>query len=324
MSKITYAEAIRDALRIEMKRDKGIFIAGEDVGKFGGTFGACKNLLQEFGPERVLNMPISETVIIGLGVGAAAVGMRPCVEIMYCDFIGICLDEIMNQASKMRYMFGGKAKIPMVLRTSYGAGVRGAAQHSQSLEAILAHVPGLKVVMPSNCADVKGLLASSIRDDNPVMFLEHKVLYSLKEVCPEGEYLVPLGKANICLSGNDVTIVTWGLMVQKALKAAQILKKQQINCEVIDIRTLVPLDKETIFESVKKTNRVVIVHEAPKTCGFGAEIAALISDECFEYLDGPIKRVTAPDCIIPFAPNLEDAYMPDENKIANAVIGLNQ
>ena len=210
MSRIAFTDAIRDALRIEMLRDPDVFVAGEDMAKMGGAFGASKNLLSEFGPSRVLDTPISETAIVGLGVGAAAAGMRPCVELMYCDFIGVCLDEIMNQAAKMRYMFGGKAKVPMVLKMSCGAGVRGAAHHSQSLEAILAHVPGLKVVMPSNCADAKGLLASAIRDDNPVMYLEHKVLYNSKGECPDGEYLVPIGKANICQGGSDVTIIAWG------------------------------------------------------------------------------------------------------------------
>jgi pyruvate/2-oxoglutarate/acetoin dehydrogenase E1 component len=321
MREITYAEAVREAQAIEMRRDPDVFIAGEDIGKLGGSFGATKDLWKEFGP-RVFDTPISETGIMGLAVGSAAAGLRPCVELMYVDFIGVCLDEIMNQAAKMRYMFGGKAKVPLVMRTCCGAGVRGAAHHSQSLEAILTHVPGLKVIMPSNPADAKGLLISAIRDDNPVMFLEHKVLYSVKGECPEGEYTVPIGKAAIAREGRDVTIVAWSLMVKRALSAAKKLEREGIDAEVVDVRTLVPLDRETIYNSVRKTHKLVIVHEAVRTSGFGAEIAASAAEDIMEELDAPVKRVTAPDTCIPSSPILEDAYMPDEQKIMEAVRSL--
>ncbi len=321
MRQLTYAEALREAIAIEMRRDPRVFVAGEDVARMS-TFGPTKNLLKEFGKERVFDAPISETGIMGLAVGSATIGLRPCIEIMYVDFIGVCLDEIMNQAAKMRYMFGGEAKVPMVMRTCCGAGVRGAAQHSQSLEAILAHVPGLKVVMPSNPADAKGLLISSIRDDNPVMLLEHKVLYSSKGNCPEGEYTVPLGKAAIAKEGSDVTIIAWSLMVNKAHEAAKMLDKEGINAEVIDLRSLVPLDKQAVFDSVRKTHKVVIVHEAVKTNGFGAEVSAIIAEELMDELDSPILRVTAPDTPIPSSPLLEDAYVPNVGKIAAAVRSL--
>lgn len=322
MRQITMAEAIREAMILEMKRDSSIFIAGEDIAKLGGSFGATKGILEEFGPQRVMDTPISETAIMGLAVGSAVAGLRPCIEIMYVDFIGVCLDEIMNQAAKMRYMFGGKAKVPMVMRTCCGAGFGAAAHHSQSLESILTHIPGLKVVMPSNPEDAKGLLISSIRDDNPVMFLEHKALYGIKGDCPEGDYTVPLGKAAVVKEGKDVTIVAWSLMVKKALAAAKMLEEDGIDAEVIDLRTLVPLDKETILDSVKKTHNLVIVHEAVRTSGFGGEIAAIVAEEAIEDLDGPIKRVTAPDTCIPSSPVLENAFIPNEAKIIDAVKSL--
>lgn len=319
MRQISYAEAVREAQAFELRHDPDVFVAGEDIAKLGGSFGATKDLLKEFGPDRVMDTPISETAIMGLAVGAALVGLRPCIEIMYVDFIGVCLDEIMNQAAKMRYMFGGKAKVPMVMRACCGAGVRGAAQHSQSLEAILTHIPGLKVVMPSNPADAKGLLISAIRDNNPVMFLEHKALYSKKGDCPEEEYTMPIGKAAVVKKGSDVTIVAWSAMVNKSLTAAKKLEKDGINAEVIDLRTLVPLDKETIYESVRKTHKLVIVHEAVRTTGFGAEIAANVAEDIFEELDAPVIRVTAPDTSIPSSPILEDEFMPNEQKIMDAV-----
>jgi len=322
MRQLTYAEALVETQIQEMKRDPNVFVAGEDIAKLGGSFGATRGLLEVFGPERVLDTPISETAIMGLAVGSAAAGLRPCIELMYVDFIGVCLDEIMNQAAKMRYMFGGKAKVPMVMRTCCGGGVSGAAHHSQSLESILAHIPGLKVVMPSTPADAKGLLASSIRDDNPVMFLEHKALYSMKGDCPEGEYLVPLGKAAVVKEGSDVTIVAWSLMVKRALEAAAELEKEGISAEVIDIRTLVPLDKETIFASIRKTHNLVIVHEAVRTVGYGAEISAIAAEELMYELDNPIIRVTAPDTCIPSSPVLESEFMPSTGKIINAVKGI--
>jgi len=319
MRQITYAEAVVEAQAMAMRKDPDVFVAGEDIALIGGSFGATAGLQAEFGAERVFNTPISETAIIGLGVGSAVAGLRPVVELMYVDFIGVCLDELMNQAAKMRYMFGGKAKVPMVMRTCCGGGVSGAAHHSQSLEAILSHVPGLKVVMPSNAYDAKGLLLSSIWDDNPVMFLEHKALYSIKGDCPEGDYTVPLGKAQIIREGSDITIVAWGMMVLRALSAAEELAKKGINAEVIDIRTFVPLDKETILNSVGKTHRMVVVHEAVRTGGFGAEIAALVAEEAMYELEAPIIRVTAPDTSIPSSPILEAEFLPSEEKIIAAV-----
>lgn len=316
---MTYAEALRDGMRVEIQRDPNVYLAGEDVGQFGGCFGQTAGLFQEFGPERIIDTPITETVIVGHAVGAAAVGLRPIVEIMFIDFMGICMDEILNQASKMRYMFGGKAKLPMVVRTTCGAGLGAAAQHSQSLEAWFTHIPGIKVVMPSTPADAKGLMVAAIRDDNPVIYIEHKMLLGLQGEVPEGEYLVPLGKADIKRKGADVTIVAWSAMVHKALKAAESLAKDGIDAEVLDPRSLSPLDKESILTSVEKTGRVVIAHEANRNNGFGAEVAAMIADEGFDLLNAPIKRVTAPDTPVPFSPVLEKSYLPGEEKIINAV-----
>ena len=322
MRHITIAEAIREAMSQEMRKDNTVFLAGEDIGVLGGAFGVTKGMIDEFGPERVLNTPISETAIAGIGTGAAAAGYRPIVEIMYMDFFGICLDEIANQAAKMRYMFGGKAKVPMVLRAACGAGVSGAGHHSQSLETWVAHIPGLKVVMPSNAYDAKGLMVSSIRDNNPVIFLEHKSLYSTSGECPEEEYSIPLGEAKLVREGPDATIVAWSLMAVRAAQAAADLEKQGISVDVIDIRSLVPLDKKAIIESVKKTGRLVVVQEAYRTCGFAAEISAIVSEEAFSYLKGPIVRVTAPDTTIPSSPVLENIFMPSKQKIADAIIKL--
>ncbi len=322
MREITYKEALREAIEFELRRDPAIFLAGEDAGKMGGSYFVTKDSFAEFGPERIKDTPISETAIIGLGVGAALTGLRPCVEIGFIDFIGICMDEIANQAAKMGYMFGGKAKVPLVIRTTTGAGCRTAAQHSQSLEAWLTHIPGLKVVMPSTPANVKGLFISSIRDDNPVVFIEHRMLYNMKGDCPEGEYIIPLGKANIARDGSDITIITWSRMVHISLDAAKLLERDGINVEVIDLQTLVPLDKQTILSSVKKTGKVVIVHEAVKTSGYGAEIAAIVADEAFSYLKGPVKRVTAPDTPIPYASKLEDVFIPSSVNIINTIKSL--
>ncbi|MGQ9532484.1 MAG: alpha-ketoacid dehydrogenase subunit beta [Desulfotomaculales bacterium] len=319
MREITFAEALREALVMEMRRDPAVFVAGEDVAVYGGIFGVTQGLLQEFGPERVKDTPISETAIIGLAVGAAAAGLRPVVEIMFIDFMGVCMDEILNQAAKMRYMFGGKARIPMVVRTPSGAGLRAAAQHSQCLEAWFTHIPGLYVVIPSTPADAKGLLISAIRDDNPVIFIEPKQLYASTGPCPEGEYLVPLGRAEVRREGRHVTLVSWGSTVPTCLGAAERLAAEGIEAEVVDLRSLVPLDKETVLKSVAKTGRVVIVHEATRTSGFGAEVAAVVAEEGFDSLDAPVKRVTAPDTPVPFSPVLEDAYLPDEEKILAAV-----
>jgi acetoin:2,6-dichlorophenolindophenol oxidoreductase subunit beta len=319
MRQLTMAEAIREAMSQEMRRDNTVFLAGEDIGVLGGAFGVTKGMIEEFGPERILNTPISETAIAGIGVGAAAAGYRPVIEIMYADFIGIAMDEIGNQAAKMRYMFGGKAKVPMVLRTACGAGVRGAGHHSQSLEALVTHIPGLKVVMPSNSGDAKGLLVSSIRDDNPVIFFEHKMLYSIKGDCPEEEYTVPLGEAKLLREGPDATIVAWSLMAVRSAQAAAELEKQGISVDLIDIRTLVPLDTKKIINSVKKTGKLVIVQEDYRTNGFAAEISAIVAEEAFLYLKGPIVRVTAPNTTIPSSPILEDIFMPNKEKIAEAV-----
>ena len=321
MKKMTYAEAIRDGIRVEMKRDPAVYLCGEDVGKFGGCFGVTAGLVDEF-PGRVVDTPISETAIIGSSVGAAAAGLRPIAEIMFVDFMGVCMDELFNQAVKMRYMFGGKAKVPLVVKTIAGAGVAAAAQHSQSMEAWFTHIPGLKTVMPSTPADAKGLMASAIRDNNPVLFIEHKQLLGVSGEVPEDEYLVPLGKASIMRQGTDVTIVAWSWMAQKALAAAEILEKEGISAEVLDPRTLVPLDKASILHSLGKTNKLVIVHEAVKTGGYAGEIAAIVADEGFDLLDSPIKRVTAPDTPVPFSPTLEAAYVPSVDTIVQTVKSL--
>ncbi len=322
MKTMTYGQAICDGLAVEMRRDPDIYVAGEDVGMFGGGLGVTLGLLDEFGPRRIRDTPLSETAIVGHAVGAAAAGLRPVAEIMFDDFLAIVLDELGNQAAKARYMFGGKVKIPMVLRASCGAGIRAAAQHSQSLEAWCAHVPGLKTVAPSTPADAKGLIIAAIRDDNPVVFLEHKILLGVTGEVPEGEYLVPLGKADVKREGGDVTLVTWSAMVQQSLRAAELLAEEGVSVEVVDLRTIMPLDKDAILESVAKTHRLVIVHEAVRTGGFGGEIAAIVADEGFDLLDAPIKRVTAPDTPVPFSPVLEDAYLPDAEKIKAAVLAL--
>jgi pyruvate dehydrogenase E1 component beta subunit len=322
MKQMTYAEAIRDGMRVEMKRDSNVYLAGEDVAQFGGCFGVTAGLYDELGPKRVMNTPISEAVIVGSAVGAALVGLRPIAEIMFVDFMGCCMDELFNQAAKMRYMNGGKAKVPMVVRTPCGAGMGAAAQHSQSVESWFTHIPGVKTVMPSTPADAKGLMIAAIRDDNPVMYIEHKQLLPLAGDVPEGEYVVPLGKADIKRTGSDVTIIAWSWMLQKALAAADELAKKGINAEVLDPRTLVPLDKDAILKSVAKTGKLLIVHEEVRTSGFGGEIAAIVCEEGFDYLDAPIKRVTSPDTPIPFAPILESAFIPSEEKIIKAVEGF--
>lgn len=315
----TYLQAINEALRQEMERDSDVFIMGEDVGPFGGCFGVTKGLYEQFGEKRVRDTPITESAIIGAATGAAAAGLRPVCEIMFVDFIGVALDQLFNQAAKMRYMFGGKAKIPMVLRTPQGAGIGAAAQHSQSLEAWFAHVPGLKVAMPATPYDAKGLLITAIRDDNPVVFLEHKLLYGLEGEVPDELYTVPFGKAEVRRSGNDVTLVATAKMVHTALEAADVLAKDGISAEVIDPRTLVPFDTDTVVESVKKTHALVVVHEAVKQGGFGAEIAAQVAELAFDYLDGPIMRVAAPFTPVPFSPPLEQAFLPKVNDIVEAV-----
>ncbi len=321
---ITYAEALNEALREEMRRDATVFVMGEDVAVWGGggVFGVTKGLVEEFGTERVRDTPISEEAIAAVAIGAAATGSRPVAEIMYVDFIGLAMEPIVNQAAKLRYMFGGKAKVPMVIRAQEGAGRGNAAQHSQSLEAWFCHIPGLKVVTPSTPADAKGLLKSAIRDDNPVIFLEHKVLYFSKGPVPEGDYTVPLGVADIKREGKDVTVVGIHTMVGKALKAAEELAAEGIELEVIDPRTLVPLDEQTIIESVKKTGRLIVSHEAYTRGGYGAEIIARVVDAAFDYLDAPPLRVCARDVPVPYAAVLETAALPQVEDLVAAARAL--
>lgn len=322
MKNMTYGEAVREALKEEMERDDRVFVMGEDVGKFGGCFGVTGDLWEVFGEERVRDTPISETAIIGASVGAAATGMRPVPEIMFSDFLTVCMDQLVNQAAKIRYMFGGKAKIPMTVRVPIGAGLSAAAQHSQSLEAWFNHVPGLKIVLPATPVDAKGMLKAAIRDDNPVMFFEHKVLYAVKGDVPEDMDVIPLGKADIKKEGSDVTIIATSMMVYKSLEAAQQLEKEGISVEVVDPRTLYPLDEKTILDSVKKTHKVVIVHEACVRGGFGGELAAIIIEKAFDYLDAPIKRVGALDVPIPFNSSLEQYVIPGTEDILKAVKSL--
>ncbi|MFB0522787.1 MAG: alpha-ketoacid dehydrogenase subunit beta, partial [Candidatus Bathyarchaeia archaeon] len=286
MRELTFREAIREALTQEMQRDETVFIMGEDIQLFygGGPFAVTQGMLGKFGPERLRDTPISESAFVGAGAAAASTGLRPIVEIMCVDFFGVCMDQIYNQAAKMRYMFGGQTKVPLVIRTTIGAGVSGSAHHSQSLYSIFAHVPGLKVVVPSTAYDAKGLLITAIRDDDPVMFFEHKVLYDVKGSVPEKPYTIPFGKADVKRRGDDVTVVATARMVHVALSAAEKLEGSGIGVEVIDPRTIVPLDKDTIINSVKKTSRIVIVDEDYERCGFASEVAAIVSDEAFDYL----------------------------------------
>lgn len=324
MREITYAQAIKEAMCQEMRRDENVFLMGEDVGKYGGAFGVSVGMFEEFGPMRVKDTPISEAVIAGAATGAAVTGMRPIAEIMFSDFITISMDQLVNQAAKMRYMFGGKARVPMVLRAPAGSGTGAAAQHSQSPEAWFCNAPGLKVVIPSTPADAKGLLTAAIRDDNPVLFLEQKLLYRTKGDVPEGEYVVPLGEAKVHREGTDATIITYGRMLPMCLEAAELLEKEEgISVEVVDPRTLVPLDKDTLIGSAKKTGRVLIVHEACQTGGFGGEIAAVIADsEAFFYLDAPIKRYGGLDVPIPYCPELEKNVVPTLPNIRKKIIEL--
>jgi pyruvate/2-oxoglutarate/acetoin dehydrogenase E1 component len=320
MRKITYREALREALREEMRREPSVFLLGEDIGKYwGGAFKVTDGLAEEFGDERVRDTPISESAIIGTAIGAAITGMRPIAEIMFGDLTALAMDQIANQAAKIRYMFGGQAKCPMIIRTPFGGGVNIAAHHSQSLEAWFMHVPGLYVAVPSTPYDAKGLLKTAIRGDNPVMFCEHKLLYPLEGEVPEEEYTLPFGVADTKREGEDVTIVATLYMVHKALSAAEKLKKEGVSVEVVDPRTLVPLDKQTITHSVKKTGRIVIVSEDCKTAGVTAEIAAVVAEEALDYLDAPIKRVAEPDTPIPFSPPLEQFVIPSGEAIIKAI-----
>ncbi|HYB68794.1 MAG TPA: alpha-ketoacid dehydrogenase subunit beta [Candidatus Acidoferrales bacterium] len=320
MRRICYREALREALREEMRRDPTVFLLGEDIGRYwGGAFKVTEGLAEEFGDERVRDTPISESAIIGTAVGAAITGMRPIAEIMFGDLTALAMDQIANQAAKIRYMFGGQASCPMVIRTPFGAGVNIASHHSQSLEAWFMHVPGLYVAVPSTPYDAKGLLKTAIRGNNPVFFCEHKLLYPLEGDVPEEECLIPFGIADVKRKGSDATVVATLFMVHKALAASESLEKEGISVEVVDPRTLTPLDKRTIVDSVKKTGRIVIVSEDCRTAGASAEIAAVVAEEAIDYLDAPIKRVTAQDTPIPFSPPLEQFVIPNEKAIVKAV-----
>jgi pyruvate dehydrogenase E1 component beta subunit len=319
MRKITYREAVVEALREEMKRDERVYLLGEDIGEFGGSYKTTQGLLQEFGKERVRNTPISEAAIVGCALGSALLGMRPVAELMYIDFSGIAMDQIANQMAKVKYMFGGKAKVPVVVRTQGGTGRSSAAQHAQSLEAWFVHVPGLKVVMPSTAYDCKGLLKAAIRDDNPVFFIEHKLLYTTTSEIPEEDYTVPLGKADVKRQGTDCTIVATSRMVHFALEASDRLAAEGIQCEVVDPRTLSPLDEETILASVGKTNKLVVVVEAAPRCSFASEVSAVVAEKGFDLLDAPIQRVTEMHTPIPFAPKLEQHVTPSVDKVIAAV-----
>jgi len=317
--KLPYVMAFNEAVRQAMEADPDVFCAGEDIGAFGGVFGTYSGLQATFGADRVVDTPISEQAIIGLGVGAAVTGLRPIVDIMFMDFICVALDQIVNQAAKLKYMFGGDAVLPLTITTAGGGGLSAAAQHSQSLEALLCHIPGLKVVYPSNPYDMKGLMMSCIREDNPTVMIKHKRLLGMSGHVPTEPYSIPLGVANVAREGSDVTIVAYARMANEALAAAAKLADEGIECEVIDPRTLQPLDTATIVESAKKTNRVVVVHEAVRFGGLGAEIASQIQELAFDWLDAPVHRVGAPFSPVPFSPALEQHYIPDATTIANGV-----
>ncbi len=320
MTRITYREALRQALREEMQRDPLVLILGEDVGRcWGGAFKVTDGLASEFGDERVRDTPISESAIIGTAVGAAITGMRPIAEIMFGDLTALAMDQIANQAAKIRYMFGGQTTCPLVIRTPFGAGVNIASHHSQSLEAWFMHVPGLQVAIPSTPHDAKGLLKSAIRGNNPVLFCEHKLLYPIEDEVPDEEYLVPFGTAEIKREGSDVTVVATSYMIHKALGAAKTLEREGLNVEIIDPRTLNPLDKKTLIHSVKKTGRLVVVTEDCKTAGVGAEIAAIVAEDAIDYLDAPIKRIASADTPIPFSPPLEQYIIPGEKSIIKGI-----
>jgi pyruvate dehydrogenase E1 component beta subunit len=329
MAKKTYRQAINEALRQEMERDHRVILMGEDVAgglgapgeqdAWGGPLGVTKGLMPKFGRERVLDTPISESAFIGAAAGAAATGLRPVAELMFVDFFGVCFDQIFNQAAKFKYMFGGKAVTPMVIRTMYGAGFRAASQHSQCLYPLFTHIPGLKVVLPSNAYEAKGLLAQSIRDDDPVIFFEHKAMYDETAEVPDDAYTIPFGEANVTREGEDVTIIAMGRMVNFANQVADKLAKEKIGCTVVDLRTTSPLDTETVLETAAETGRVVVVDEAHPRCNMAADISALICQEAFADLKAPIKMVTAPHCPVPFSPALEDLYVPSPAKIEAAV-----
>jgi pyruvate/2-oxoglutarate/acetoin dehydrogenase E1 component len=313
---ITFAQAINEALAEEMRRDPTVFIIGEDVAEAGTPFKVLSGLVREFGKERVIDSPISEAGISGITVGAAVTGMRPVVDIMFGDFVTLTMDQMVNQAAKIHYMSGGKLKVPMVMRTTLGANRRSAAQHSQSLHAWFSHIPGLKVVLPSTPYDAKGLLKTAIRDDNPVVFFEDKMMYQVKGPVPEEEYTIPLGVADVKRPGKDVTLVATSSMVQTSLRAAEILDTHGVSAEVIDVRTTAPLDKATLIDSVRKTTRAIVIDEGYQSYGVTGEIASIISDGAFYYLDAPVKRMGAKDVPVPFSPVLEDQTVPTPESVA--------
>lgn len=318
MREITYLEAVREALSEAMREDNNVFMMGEDIGVYGGAFGVSRGMIEEFGPERIRHTPISESAIAGAAVGAALTGMRPIFELQFSDFITIALDQIVNQAAKIHYMYGGHASIPLVMRTPGGSGTGAAAQHSQSLENWTAHIPGLIVIQPSTAYDAKGLLHSAIQNNNPVMFYEHKLCYKTKGEVPEGKYTIPIGVADVKRFGKDLTVIATGIMVHKALEAAQILAGEGIDIEVVDPRTLVPLDKQTLIDSVKKTGKCLVVTEAVKRSGFSAELAAVIAEgEAFDYLDYPVVRLAGKEVPIPYEPTLEKLAVPQVNDIVD-------
>jgi acetoin:2,6-dichlorophenolindophenol oxidoreductase subunit beta len=322
MAELMYREALNQALFEEMQRDPLVFTMGEGIGERGGSYKVTEGLFQKFGSERVMDTPISEASFTGCGVGAALIGTRPVVEILFVDFTGLIMDQIINQAAKYEFMSGGQGKVPMVLRTQGGAGNGLAGQHSQSLEALFYHIPGLKVVMPATPYDAKGLLKASIRDDNPTIFIEHKLLYMTKGDVPEDDYIVPLGQADVKRTGDDVTLITYSYMTLKCLEAAEALQDEGIGVEVVDLRTLTPLDKETILQSVEKTGRAIVVHEAVKRGGVGGDIAAMIMEEAYDDLDAPVKRIAGKNTTIPYNLELEKACIPTVENIVEGVLEL--
>jgi len=322
MAEIMYRDALKQALFEEMKKDPTVFIMGEGIGERGGSYKVTEGLLAEFGPGRVMDTPLSEPAFTGAGVGAALAGTRPIVEILFVDFTTLIMDQLINQAAKYEFMSGGQGKVPLVLRTQGGAGNGLAGQHSQSLEAIFYHIPGLKLVMPSTPYDAKGLLKAAIRDDDPVIFLEHKLLYMTKGEVPEEDYIVPLGQADVKRSGDDITLITYSYMTLKCLEAAEALQKEGISVEVMDLRTLTPLDKEAILQSVEKTGRAIVVHEAVKRGGVGGDIAAMIMEEAYDDLDAPVMRIAGKNTTIPYNLELEKVCIPTVEDIVEGVLEL--
>ncbi len=316
---LTFMGAINEALAQEMRRDPRVFLMGEDVGIGNGTFGASEGLVNEFGTQRVLDTPLSEAGFIGAAVGAALTGMKPVVELMFVDFMGVCMDQIINQAAKLRYMSGGRLSVPMVIRTAWGGGLSAASQHSQSLYSIITHIPGLKCLVPSTPYDAKGLLISAIRQNDPIFFFEHKALFETKGQVPEGEYTLPIGRADIKREGKDVTVVAIGRMVHLALEAAEVLGREGKSLEVLDPRSLSPLDEDSILASIRKTGRLVVVDESHPRCSIASEIASLAAVKALEYLDAPVRLVTGAHSPVPFSPTLETTYLPSVQRIVGAV-----